>query len=287
MEKFIEAASSDLLADAVPESLKNMLLVMDTAGIFQENENSSSPLWDLTKEKLNAFLPHLISDLFGDRQIAVTKVEEKRTEPEPVVAEEQTKVEETTVEKPIEQKQPAPVQDEHKAIQEEKPQPVEESKNIKKEVSEEVNADKTVIEESKPPLSPVDPPVKPPTFFYQEQTTSISVSASIPPPPKINDLALPPGIEALVSKQNFQQNFQPIQTAPPVCGTVPLVNPKPVMPVLANTASSPLANYFPLPSNVGGGNILTAAFTPTVSPSNTVFMGPGQGDGQSKNESKK
>ena len=283
MEKFIEAASSDLLADAVPESLKNMLLVMDTAGIFQENENSSSPLWDLTKEKLNAFLPHLISDLFGDRQIAVTKVEEKRNEP--VVAEDQKKSEEKVIEKPIEQKQPAPVQDEQKAIQEEKPQPVEEP-NIKKDVPEELNVDKNVIEESKPPLSPVDPPIKPPTFFYQEQTTSIS--ATIPPPPKINDLALPPGIEALVSKQNFQQNFQPIQTAPPVCGTVPLVNPKPVMPVLANTASSPLANYFPLPSNVGGGNILTAAFTPTVSPSNTVFMGPAHGDvGQSKNESKK
>ena len=284
MEKFIEAASSDLLADAVPESLKNMLLVMETASIFQENENSSNPLWDLTKEKLNAFLPHLISDLFGDRQIAVTKVEEKRTEPVPVVAENQKKSEEKATEKPIEHEHPAPVQDVNKVMQEDKPQPVEES-STKKDVPEELNVDKNVIEESKPPLSPVDPPVKPPTFFYQEQTTSIS--ATIPPPPKINDLALPPGIEALVSKQNFQQNFQPIQTAPPVCGMVPLVNPKPVMPVLANTASSPLANYFPLPSNVGGGNILTAAFTPTVSPSNTVFMGPGQGDGQGKNESKK
>ena len=286
MEKFIEAASSDLLADAVPESLKNMLLVMDTAGIFQENENSSSPLWDLTMEKLNAFLPHLISDLFGDRQIAVAKVEDKRIVSDPKVTEDQKKAEEKAIEKPIEHEKPAPVQDDHKVVQAEKPQPVDESSNIKKDVAEEGNVDVNVIEESKPPLSPVDPPVKPPTFFYQEQTTSIS--ASIPPPPKINDLALPPGIEALVSKQNFQQNFQPIQTAPPVCGTVPLVNPKPVMPVLANTASSPLANYFPLPSSVGGGNILTAAFTPTVSPSNTVFMGPGQGDaGQSKNESKK
>ena len=50
MERFIKAASSDLLADAVPESLKNMLLVMETAGIFQEDENSITPntnlLWD-------------------------------------------------------------------------------------------------------------------------------------------------------------------------------------------------------------------------------------------------
>merc|ERR550539_2173312 len=34
MKKFIQASTSDLLGDAVTESVKNMVLVMDTAGVF-------------------------------------------------------------------------------------------------------------------------------------------------------------------------------------------------------------------------------------------------------------
>ena len=76
MEKFIRAATSDLLADAVPESLKNMLLVMDTAGIFNSSptgpgyasvQPATTPLWELTWDKLDGFLPHLMTDVFGDR----------------------------------------------------------------------------------------------------------------------------------------------------------------------------------------------------------------------------
>ena len=82
MEKFIGAATSDLLADAVPESLKNMLLVMETAGIFSSGcggggsiamgpaasaSASTTPLWELTWDKLDAFLPHLMTEVFGDR----------------------------------------------------------------------------------------------------------------------------------------------------------------------------------------------------------------------------
>ena len=103
----------------------------------------------------------------------------------------------------------------------------------------------------------------------------------MPPPP--------PGIEPLVLNR---QNFQPIQTAP-VCGTVPLVNPKPVMPTIPHSstlANSPLSNYFSMSTTLpsSGGNILTAAFTPTLgSPSNTVFMGSGQGEDQGKQEEAK
>ena len=77
MEKFIRAATSDLLADAVPESLKNMLLVMDTAEIFNSGGGgysqapgaapSTTPLWELTWDKLDGFLPHLMTEVFGDR----------------------------------------------------------------------------------------------------------------------------------------------------------------------------------------------------------------------------
>ena len=34
--QFCAAASSDILADALPESLKNMLLVMDTSGRWDQ-----------------------------------------------------------------------------------------------------------------------------------------------------------------------------------------------------------------------------------------------------------
>ena len=75
-------------ATAVPESLKNMLLVMDTAGIFSvggaygtqaqaptapsgvlggQGGQGSTPLWELTWDKLDAFLPHLMKEVFGDR----------------------------------------------------------------------------------------------------------------------------------------------------------------------------------------------------------------------------
>ena len=72
MEKFIKAATSDLLADQIPESLKNMLLVMDTAGIFLSSQTvcdeKTTPLWELTWDKLDTFLPNLMPDLFGDRR---------------------------------------------------------------------------------------------------------------------------------------------------------------------------------------------------------------------------
>ena len=81
MEKFIKAATSDLLADAVPELLKNMLLVMDTAGIFltfsqsiSNEKGSTTPLWELTWDKLDTFLPQLMPDLFGHRQRADSKI---------------------------------------------------------------------------------------------------------------------------------------------------------------------------------------------------------------------
>ncbi len=74
MRRFIAAASSDLLADAVPELLKNMLLVMDTAGLFfVENGGAGrvrkTELCTLTEERLKPFLPELMGELFGRREV--------------------------------------------------------------------------------------------------------------------------------------------------------------------------------------------------------------------------
>ncbi|RUS73129.1 hypothetical protein EGW08_019109 [Elysia chlorotica] len=64
MEKYMSADRSDLLSEAIPESLKNMLLVMDTAGIFQTADGTESQLWRLTWDKIDTFLPKLRSELF-------------------------------------------------------------------------------------------------------------------------------------------------------------------------------------------------------------------------------
>uniref|UniRef100_A0A3P9K3E6 Golgi-specific brefeldin A-resistance guanine nucleotide exchange factor 1 n=1 Tax=Oryzias latipes TaxID=8090 RepID=A0A3P9K3E6_ORYLA len=66
MDKYMHAGSSDLLLEAIPESLKNMLLVMDTAGIFHSTESRTgySDLWEITWERIVCFLPHLREELF-------------------------------------------------------------------------------------------------------------------------------------------------------------------------------------------------------------------------------
>ena len=50
--------------EAIPEGLKNMLLVMDTAGIFQTENGTESQLWRLTWDKIDTFLPNLRQELF-------------------------------------------------------------------------------------------------------------------------------------------------------------------------------------------------------------------------------
>uniref|UniRef100_A0A8C8RIG0 Golgi-specific brefeldin A-resistance guanine nucleotide exchange factor 1 n=1 Tax=Pelusios castaneus TaxID=367368 RepID=A0A8C8RIG0_9SAUR len=66
MDKYMHAGSSDLLLEAIPESLKNMLLVMDTAGIFHSADSHTgySDLWEITWERIDCFLPRLRDELF-------------------------------------------------------------------------------------------------------------------------------------------------------------------------------------------------------------------------------
>ncbi|XP_065314924.1 Golgi-specific brefeldin A-resistance guanine nucleotide exchange factor 1-like isoform X2 [Gordionus sp. m RMFG-2023] len=53
------SATSDMLVEAIPESLKNMLLVMDTSGIFQQDPT----LKQLTWERINKFLPKVLLEI--------------------------------------------------------------------------------------------------------------------------------------------------------------------------------------------------------------------------------
>uniref|UniRef100_A0A673BGG6 Golgi brefeldin A resistant guanine nucleotide exchange factor 1 n=1 Tax=Sphaeramia orbicularis TaxID=375764 RepID=A0A673BGG6_9TELE len=74
MDKYMHAGSSDLLLEAIPESLKNMLLVMDTAGIFHSADSRTgySDLWEITWERIVCFLPHLREELFKQTVIPET-----------------------------------------------------------------------------------------------------------------------------------------------------------------------------------------------------------------------
>lgn len=73
MEKYMRTEGSDLLSEAIPESLKNMLLVMETAGVFQENGDEAGSmrqdgnygrLWNETWDRIGSFLPSLRKEVF-------------------------------------------------------------------------------------------------------------------------------------------------------------------------------------------------------------------------------
>ncbi|XP_029768731.1 Golgi-specific brefeldin A-resistance guanine nucleotide exchange factor 1 [Terrapene carolina triunguis] len=84
MDKYMHAGSSDLLLEAIPESLKNMLLVMDTAGIFHSADSRTgySDLWEITWERIDCFLPRLRDELFKQTVIQ-EPVPSVPTEPHP------------------------------------------------------------------------------------------------------------------------------------------------------------------------------------------------------------
>uniref|UniRef100_A0A669C6Z0 Golgi-specific brefeldin A-resistance guanine nucleotide exchange factor 1 n=1 Tax=Oreochromis niloticus TaxID=8128 RepID=A0A669C6Z0_ORENI len=77
MDKYMHAGSSDLLLEAIPESLKNMLLVMDTAGIFHSADSRTgySDLWEITWERIVCFLPLLREELFKQTIIPGVRTE--------------------------------------------------------------------------------------------------------------------------------------------------------------------------------------------------------------------
>ncbi|XP_067141452.1 Golgi-specific brefeldin A-resistance guanine nucleotide exchange factor 1 [Centruroides vittatus] len=68
MDKYMHVDGCDLLNEAIPESLKNMLLVMDTAGIFYHTNDSNGlnegHLWHITWDRINTFLPNLKKEVF-------------------------------------------------------------------------------------------------------------------------------------------------------------------------------------------------------------------------------
>ncbi len=275
MEKFIEAATSDLLADAVPESLKNMLLVMDTAGLFFTEAGTGTVLHAVTERKLQPFLPNLMSEVFRHRQ----------EEPPPPM--------------------PPPPQPPQSA------EPVEDAAKVGHDPAAAAAAAAASLQPapSNEPSSPAadPPPVMPSSVFFNSESTRPPPAASSgfalgPPPPLPSSTIIncstavsvggapappttvvlpampeiapmpppPPGVlqsgEAAAAATGGNAAFQPIHVAHPTVTPipVPVANPKPQMPQPPGMASS---------------NILTAAFTPAVLPRNPVVYQPQTTDG--------
>ncbi|KAF9437726.1 GDP/GTP exchange factor for ARF [Entomortierella beljakovae] len=65
MDAFMQTAQSEQLYEAVPESLKNCLLVMSTSDKFSEaTANTNGSLWNITWTRINKFLPNLKAEIF-------------------------------------------------------------------------------------------------------------------------------------------------------------------------------------------------------------------------------
>lgn len=98
MDRLMNSGQSDLLVEAVPESLKNILLVMGSGGYMVppkkgEEEDSRTELqqqlWSETWERLEKFLPGLMPEVFPESFNRVRKVK-ATAEDDAVVADEKS-----------------------------------------------------------------------------------------------------------------------------------------------------------------------------------------------------
>ncbi|CAF0759689.1 unnamed protein product [Adineta steineri] len=60
MDRYLKSDQTDMLRESVRESLKNMLLVMNTTGLFDGDQ----PLSIITKDRIHSFLPGLWEEVF-------------------------------------------------------------------------------------------------------------------------------------------------------------------------------------------------------------------------------
>jgi len=67
IERYMQADNSELLAEAVPESLKNILLVMSDSGVLRESSSATDDfgLWKLTWTTISRFCPRLTPSQLG------------------------------------------------------------------------------------------------------------------------------------------------------------------------------------------------------------------------------
>ena len=66
MDRLMNSGQGDNLEEAVPESLKNILLVMADGGFIEPPSKDRPPteLWDQTCKRVDRFLPNLMAEIF-------------------------------------------------------------------------------------------------------------------------------------------------------------------------------------------------------------------------------
>ena len=99
MDRLMNSGQGDHLEEAVPESLKNILLVMADGGFIKPPVDGQprTELWDETCKRVDRFLPNLIGEIFPE----VGKEAEK--EKEVAAKEKETGAEEEVGKKSVEQ----------------------------------------------------------------------------------------------------------------------------------------------------------------------------------------
>lgn len=99
----MNSGQGDHLEEAVPESLKNILLVMADGGFIKPPVNGQprTELWDETCKRVDRFLPNLIGEIFPE--VGKEAEKEKEREKEVGVKEKETGAEEEGGKKSVEQ----------------------------------------------------------------------------------------------------------------------------------------------------------------------------------------
>jgi brefeldin A-resistance guanine nucleotide exchange factor 1 len=83
LDRMMNSGQGDALEEAVPESLKNIILVMGGAGyLSRPSENpENEKMWIETKKKLDRFLPDLFSEVFPETRSKGKLEKEKEKDP--------------------------------------------------------------------------------------------------------------------------------------------------------------------------------------------------------------
>ncbi len=95
MDRLMNSGQGENLEEAIPESLKNILLVMADGGFIKPPSDGAPPteLWEETCKRVDRFLPDLVAEIFP--QVNATPPETKPPEmedkspAEPAAAQEQ------------------------------------------------------------------------------------------------------------------------------------------------------------------------------------------------------
>ncbi|TRY67573.1 hypothetical protein TCAL_07827 [Tigriopus californicus] len=196
-ERFMKSATSDHLADAIPETLKNMLLVMDaTPGVFFSPEGHPTQTWRQTWERLDTFLPNLMKELFNHKD---------RTHPS-LAALEQT----ATVSNGSVASEPIMIQE---RLPHSHPESLPSNFNIEALATASTMSDPVGM--GQPPLSPMDAPIMSSAVF-QSVPNVVSAVANEPLPPPC-DMIKASSTSDLSEKPRMSQGsftFEPLPRLP-------------------------------------------------------------------------